>query len=84
MIDLFVKKFFENFVKTQVYHLSYQLVHMKVLHAKGFHFLTIFSHKIQLLSKNRHKVIFLKYVAKSYIHDEKDDMDVIFGFLSFF
>ena len=25
-----------------------------------------------------------KYVAKSHIHDEKDDMDVIFGFLSFF
>ena len=25
-----------------------------------------------------------KYVAKSHIHDEKDDMDVRFGFLSIF
>ena len=28
--------------------------------------------------------MYQKYVAKSHIHDEKDDMDVIFGFLSFF
>ena len=36
MIYLFVKNFFVNFVKTQVYYLSYQLVHIKVLHAKGY------------------------------------------------
>ena len=43
MIDLFVKKFFGNIVKNHVYHFSYQLVHIKGLHAKGFHFLSIFS-----------------------------------------
>ena len=40
-------------------------------------------------SINMYKMTFLlsmyqKYVAKSHIHDEKDDMDIIFGFLSFF
>ena len=52
MIDFCVKKFFENFVKTHVYHFFYQLVHIKGFHAKGFHFLGIFHFFLFLSAKN--------------------------------
>ena len=37
---LFVKHSFKFFVKTRVYYFLYQLLYIKGLHAKGFHFLS--------------------------------------------
>ena len=48
---IFVKKFFEIFVKIQVYHFSYQLIHIKGLNAKGFLFLSISSLSFIFLKK---------------------------------
>ena len=58
MIGLFVNDFFGKFVKTQVYHFSQQLVHIKGLHAKGFIFLNFSSFSL----------IFFKIGSKSSAH----------------
>ena len=75
MIDLFVKKFFGNIVKNHVYHFSYQLVHIKGLHAKRFHFLSIVSLSFILLKNGQNarraysskEVAFLKTIDGSVI-----------------
>ena len=75
MIELFVKKFFGNIVKNHVYHFSYQLVHIKGFHAKGFHFLSIFSISFIFVKKGQNdrraysskEVAFLKTIDGSVI-----------------
>ena len=50
MITHFVKSFFSKVVKIQVYHFSWQLIHIKGLHDKWFHF-WIFLHFLWFFSK---------------------------------
>ena len=47
----FYERFSGKFVKNQVYHFSYQLVHMRGLHAKGFLFLRFSSFSSSFLKK---------------------------------
>ena len=70
MIGLFVNEFFGKFLKTQVYHFSQQLVHIKGLHAKGFLFLNFSSFSLAFFKIGSKSPTYL-FIAKTWIFQHR-------------